>query len=156
MKGGKNNGHCVIPDDLKPVLQKIDEADAIIIGSPIYWGDITAETRAFFERFMFQVLNYEGEHFVGKKTKVACIYTMNATEDYYPELYKNYENWFNMFYQYVGMVLATETLQAKDYSRFYLGNAETEAYRKQRRETVFPETMKEAFELGVKICQRTE
>ena len=57
-------------DDLKPVLQAIDSADAVILGSPIYFGDITAESRAFFERFMFQVLNYEGPAFMDSKKKI--------------------------------------------------------------------------------------
>ena len=36
---GPHNGRCAVKDDLSPILKKIeDEADAIILGSPIYFG----------------------------------------------------------------------------------------------------------------------
>lgn len=153
IKGGKNNGHCVVNDDLKPVLRKIDEADALILGSPIYFGEMTACARAFYERFMFQVVNYEGQSFNSKKTKIAHIYTMNAPDGMMDSFIKQYEEMCNYFYQYVGTVAATETLQSDKYDRFYVGDEVNEAYKKQRRETVWPETMKQAYNLGKKVCQ---
>ena len=154
IKGGKNNGHCIINDDLKPVLQTIDKADALILGSPIYWSEMTGKARTFYERFMYQVTNYEGAAFIdrNRRLKVACIYTMNAPDGYMDELFQRYEQLYNLFYDYVGTVEATETLQVSDYSRFYVGEESTETYRKQRREKVFSEVMKQAYDLGIKIC----
>ena len=51
---GKSYGHCAQKDDLTPVFEAIGEADAILIGSPIYYSIITGETRSFLERLMFQ------------------------------------------------------------------------------------------------------
>ena len=118
-------------DDLKPVLQAIDSADAVILGSPIYFGDITAESRAFFERFMFQVLNYEGPAFMDSKKKIGCIYTINAPESYVADIAGKYEMLFGLFHQHAGYVAATETLQSDKYDRFYVGDAANEAYKKQ-------------------------
>ena len=50
---------CILRDDLTAVLDKAHEADAIILGSPIYFSEITGEARSFLERFLFQYLNYE-------------------------------------------------------------------------------------------------
>lgn len=44
LRGNKTNGICAIRDDLRPVLEKIHEANAVIIGSPIYYGNLTGET----------------------------------------------------------------------------------------------------------------
>lgn len=154
VKGSKNAGHCMINDDLKPVLEKIDEADGIILGSPIYFSDITAEARAFFERLMFQVLNYEGQPFTDGKLRVGCIYTMNAPDGYMNGLYQKYAQLFGMFYIYVGTVASTETLQVKDYGRFYLNSA-MESARKARREKQFPVDLQNAYELGKKIAQQS-
>ncbi len=45
------NMKCVIEtDNLNEIFQKCAEADAILIGSPVYFADITANTKAFIER----------------------------------------------------------------------------------------------------------
>jgi len=82
-KKNKNAGHCIWNDDLKAVLEKVDQADALIIGSPVYYADVTAEVRAFLERFLYQYQNYDtgGTNFKGH-LKAACIYTMNVPEEY--------------------------------------------------------------------------
>jgi multimeric flavodoxin WrbA len=36
LKDGKSYGRCAVNDDLKPILNKVHDADAIILGSPIY------------------------------------------------------------------------------------------------------------------------
>ena len=42
---------CILEDDLFPYYQKIKEADAVIIGCPVYSGGINAAASAFLERF---------------------------------------------------------------------------------------------------------
>jgi multimeric flavodoxin WrbA len=42
---------CLLEDDLKPYYQKIKEADAVVLGSPIYMSDINAMMVSFIERF---------------------------------------------------------------------------------------------------------
>ena len=152
VRDGKSLGHCAVNDDLKPVLESIDKADGLIIASPIYFGDITAETRAFYERLMFQYLNYEGAFFYNGKLKVACIYTMNAPQGYMDSFYKKYADTYNWYFEYVGTAAATETLQTDDYDRFYLGKA-SEAAKKERRENVFPDECQKAYELGKVLAQ---
>ena len=46
------------------------EADALLVGSPIYFGDVTGETRSFFERLWFPGLAYDKARTV-KSTKSA-------------------------------------------------------------------------------------
>jgi len=41
---------CVLDDDFEPIYIKMVEADAIIIGSPVYYGSATAETMALLAR----------------------------------------------------------------------------------------------------------
>jgi multimeric flavodoxin WrbA len=41
---------CPIKDDMKPIYEKMIAADAIIIGSPVYFGSSTALVKAFLER----------------------------------------------------------------------------------------------------------
>jgi multimeric flavodoxin WrbA len=57
----KTSGRCVSKDGLSEVLDKIHKADGLILGSPIYLGDLTAGFRALYERLIFQYLTYNKE-----------------------------------------------------------------------------------------------
>ena len=46
----KSHDGCSIKDDMTPIYEAIEEADALIIGSPIYMCEETACTKAFIER----------------------------------------------------------------------------------------------------------
>jgi multimeric flavodoxin WrbA len=48
--GCDKTGVCVIQDDMQDLYPKIDIADVIIIGSPIYFYNVTAQTKAFIDR----------------------------------------------------------------------------------------------------------
>ncbi len=41
LRGGKSYGKCAVRDALTPVLQKAEEADALILGTPVYFGGTT-------------------------------------------------------------------------------------------------------------------
>ncbi len=49
--GCAHDNICIIKDDMTELREKIVEADALVIGSPNYFGGINAQTHAFFERF---------------------------------------------------------------------------------------------------------
>jgi len=57
-KTGKSYGKCAVKDGLTPVLKKVNEADVIILGSPIYFGTVTGEMRSFMERLFFPLMTY--------------------------------------------------------------------------------------------------
>jgi multimeric flavodoxin WrbA len=57
--------NCPIDDDLMPIYRKMKEADAIIIGSPVYFQGSSALTRAFLERSGYISLQ-NGRAFAGK------------------------------------------------------------------------------------------
>ncbi len=41
---------CPIDDDMQQVYQKLKGADAIIVSSPVYFGSVTAQVKALFDR----------------------------------------------------------------------------------------------------------
>lgn len=41
---------CPIDDDMQEVYRKLKEADAIIVSSPVYFGSVTAQVKALFDR----------------------------------------------------------------------------------------------------------
>lgn len=56
---------CKLKDDMKELREKIVEADALVIGSPNYFGGINALTHAFLERF-YQFRHREAMTVAGK------------------------------------------------------------------------------------------
>lgn len=47
----RNNGACIIGDDMTSLLApKLLAADALVLGSPVYFNNVTAQMKAFIDR----------------------------------------------------------------------------------------------------------
>lgn len=155
--GGKHYGRCVQKDDLKPILDEMSQADGIILGSPIYFSDVTGNMRCFLERLMFPFVAYSKTETVEhKRMPVACIYTMNASEDIsyqigYHDLHDHFERALDMVFKKPKHLYVYETYQFRDYSR-YVSDAFDENERREIRKNRFPKDLENAFELGRKIA----
>lgn len=155
--GGKSYGKCPVQDDLAEIFKRVEEADALILGSPIYWGRVTGEMAAFMDRLLFQYVEYSDSHrsFFPKKINTGFIYTMNVTE----EMLKTYgmdkhielnEIAMRMAFGATESLLSFDTYQFKDYSKVVATAFDVEA-KANRREEVFPIDCKKAFDMGVKF-----
>ena len=149
-----NLGKCVCKDGLTPVLDAIRKADGLIIGSPNYLGDVSAGFRALFERLIFQALTYKTEFrsYNEKQIPVLMIMTSNASEDYYAQIgydvmLQRYQGSLGTFVGPTKILISSDTLQVKDYSRYHWTMFSPEA-KKERHEKVFPDDKKKAFTLG--------
>ena len=47
-----NEGNCVIDDDMQKLYDKLMDADALIVGSPTYYMDISGAIKCFIDRSM--------------------------------------------------------------------------------------------------------
>lgn len=65
---------CRVKDSISELLRDTFHADGIVFASPIYYLNVTAQLRAFWERLL-----YPGHS--PKKIPTAVIYTMNMTEE---------------------------------------------------------------------------
>lgn len=152
-KREKNLGQCIYKDGLAPVLEEIRKADGLIIGSPNYLGDFSAAFRSLYERLVFQYITYntEVQSYNNHRIPVLLIMTSNAPDDSYMELMNKYKAVFDSFIGPTEILAVGETMQVSDYSQFNwtMFNAED---RKVKRETVFPEQCRKAFEAGVRLA----
>jgi multimeric flavodoxin WrbA len=46
----KSTGECSIYDDMRDITSKLREAHGIIIGSPVYFGNVTSQIKMFIDR----------------------------------------------------------------------------------------------------------
>lgn len=158
--GGKSYGKCAMRDDLTPVLERVEQADALVLGSPIYFGSVTGELRSFIERLLFQYLRYTKDHrtTVPHPIKTAWVYTTNCPEQFYENVgYDRYFKENEQLMRFLGgaaeTIYAAETLQFQDYSKVDSGMFDVPA-RQKRHEEVFPQDLQKAYELGVRFAAK--
>lgn len=160
LKGGKSYGKCAYKDDLTPVLEKIENADAVILGSPIYFGNVTGEMKSFMERMAFQYLVYDENYssLVEKKKTIGFIYTMNVTENIakewgYDRVLSANEKYFERLFGASEALLVTDTYQFNDYSK-YVAPKFDESAKATRRQEEFPSDCEKAFDMGVRFITK--
>ena len=157
-RGGKSYGRCAMQDGLTPVLDKIATADALVVGSPVYFGSVTGETRSFMERLLFPYLTYTVPYgtLFPKKLATAFIYTMNVTEERSREF--GYEYFIKSNERYAQLLLGTaeslcafDTCQVDDYSKVVIESFDP-VHKAKRRAEALPLDCQRAFEMGRRLA----
>jgi multimeric flavodoxin WrbA len=64
---------CSIQDDMQSIYKKLQEADAWVIASPVYWFTMSAQTKLWMDR-CFALLPHMEEIFVNKRIAIAMTY----------------------------------------------------------------------------------
>ncbi len=151
---GKYYGTCPIKDDLHTLLPKLWKSDAIVFGSPIYFGNVTGQMRSFLERLIFPKFVY-GKETLAKKKPTAFIYTMNVTkefsdEQYTQSVYSTIERFIEYTFGKPYSYKAYDTYQFKDYSLYEHYIFDVDAKKKQKEEQ-FPKDLEEAYNIGVQL-----
>ena len=154
---GRSSRICLFPDDLKPLLEEVASADGLAVATPIYMGDMTAQTKAFLERLVFPWLSYENFSVAApKRIPVVFLYTMNASEDFLPMLIPHLEfteklvgNGFDLMER----VAACFTAQVKDYSRYEMAGCDPDA-RMRYREAHWSADLKKASDSGRNMAKK--
>ena len=64
-KGGHDGG-CVIKDDMQKVYDSIEHADVLVLGSPVYMGQMSAQAKIFTDRLFAHISPRFSPHFKEK------------------------------------------------------------------------------------------
>ena len=73
---------CKFKDQLSPILEEISQANGLVLGSPIYFGDVTGQMRTFLERLAFPWLSYNDYSLIApRRMPVVLIETMNGSPE---------------------------------------------------------------------------
>ncbi|HEX3007615.1 MAG TPA: flavodoxin family protein [Bacteroidales bacterium] len=160
VKNGTNYGKCSIHDDLEPIFKDIENADAIVLATPIYYRTVSGEMKSFIERLLFPYVTYTTPPITlfPKKIKVGFIYTMNNNET---EMKENgidkHLSVFEMVSQWafgpIEKLYSFDTFQFPDYSKFVADRFDPIKKAKQR-DDAFPFDCKKAFDMGIRMTQK--
>ncbi|MTK09414.1 MAG: flavodoxin family protein [Hungatella sp.] len=159
-KDGPSYGSCAWKDDLSPVLSKIKEADAIILGSPIYLCDITGQMHAFLERLIFPYVTYtEGyKSLFERKIKTGIIYTMNVTAEQMEErgfrsTLDGIESFIKRAFGHSESLFSYDTYQFDNYEK-YVVTVFDEHHKAMVRENQFPKDCLMAYDMGKRFTMQ--
>lgn len=158
-KGG-NLGYCAMRDDLNEVLEKIIHCDVLLLGTPVYFRNLTGEMLSFLERLLFSSMTYNTGHpstFPGKLSS-AFFYTMNVSaeameRDGYPALFERYRFLLERLGGPSEIFVSNDTYQFDDYTR-YEASMFDEVHKAKVHAEQFPIDCQKAFELGARLVER--
>jgi len=157
LKGGKSFGKCAVQDGLTPILAKAIEADALLIGFPIYMGAVAGMTQSFLERLIYPLWDAENMGtLLKRRIPTGLICTMGASETRMKEMGLDSRirtvELIALALGSVESLIVPDTYQFDDYSRYAhppIVNVEEKA---ERRRTVFPQECEKAFEMGARLA----
>lgn len=158
---GLEDHRCTYRDGLTPVLERVREADALVLGTPIYLYQTTAGFAAFMERLLFPEVTYRKDlsTFCERPVPTAFIYTMNAGEDYIEEMRRSYGRYEQLTANLLRSVPesydSVNTWQYSDYDRFEHSAFDVESKRVLR-ERVFPVDRENCRRMGERLVDRIE
>ncbi len=151
---GKVSNVCKFKDALTPILEEIAQADGLVLGSPIYFGQITGQMQAFLERLAFPWLSYNDYSMTApKKMPVVLMETMNGLpENNNSQGYGSLEYCITAALGQPEHINAYNTYQVKSYDRFELASFSEESKR-QYREDNWEKDLQKAREAGRKMAE---
>jgi multimeric flavodoxin WrbA len=88
---------CVVEDDLKSVYESIRGADILVLASPVYFGDLSAQMKCLWDRtYAWFNPDFSTRLAPGKKS-VMFLAQANPAENMFDDIYPRYERWLKMF-----------------------------------------------------------
>lgn len=155
--GGKNYGRCAQRDGLAPLLARVAEADVLILGSPMYFQTETGAMRSFLERLFFPYFPYtaEPQTIFPRKVPTGLIYAMGITDAVLPDnpvsrSIASTKRYLTIIFGSCEVVTCTDTYQFDDYAKYYAPRFDP-VVKARRREEVFPQDCRRAFDLGARL-----
>ena len=93
-------GDCIINDEVHDVLQKVKEADAVVIGSPIYMMQVTGPVKNLYDR-LYPLMDINCTPRYGRK-KFVAVYSQGTPD---PDMYRSYFDYTAAMYPAYGFDL---------------------------------------------------
>lgn len=155
---GKRVDSCQYKDGLTDILAECAASDGLVIASPIYYGEITAMARAYWERLTFPWLSYaNGSFSAPKKMPVTFIYTMNGMpengEDVRKQTMRNVEFMTGLALGHeVEVIQANNTTQVNNYAIFDFADGTAEA-KKRWRDEHWEQDLQKAYDAGKRMAE---
>jgi multimeric flavodoxin WrbA len=98
-----HGGQCATDDDMQELYKELKESDGFVVGSPLYFGEMSAQTKLFIDR-LFAFYNPEAEDM--ERKKVAFTFSQGNPDDVFSDYYEYISNVFEMVYDLVDVLVS--------------------------------------------------
>lgn len=88
---------CCLDDDLAQVLEALGKADILVLASPVYFGDLSSQMKAFFDR-TYCCINPDFSCRLPAGKKAVMILTQaNPDPAQFEDIFPRYERWLKLY-----------------------------------------------------------
>ena len=111
----RESGICIHEDDMTPLYDEIQSSDAMVIGSPVYMWQVSAQTKTFLDRLVLFVKPDFSTRLNGPKGLVLAFTQGNPDVHAFKTYFDYLENLFSfLHYDVKGTIVAAGTKQEND------------------------------------------
>ncbi|OHS95432.1 NADPH-dependent FMN reductase [Tritrichomonas foetus] len=153
----ETSGKCYYKDNLSPILEEVNSADALLFGSPVYYGLPASNLTSFLERALYSNDMF-GETSVKKKMKTGLIFTMHCTKKFaseerkYDPVFERMREYIQKIFGHCEVVNSYNTSITPNYEKYAVYSWVDPVAKKKAIKEVLPEDLKRAYDLGRRIC----
>ena len=134
----KQTGECLQDDDMQTFYSALGETKVLVLGTPIYFDHVSAQTKLFLDR-LYPYLGPDLEHRFPKGVKAVLILTW---EDQKPNAYDNVKTWLQDRLSFYFDIETIEVIKA-------FGTGKTPVSKNS-------ELLNKAFDIGVRLSEYFE
>jgi len=89
---------CVVNDDMQKLYDALSQSDGLVLGSPVYMGQMSAQAKIFTDRLFAQITPRFSPHFKEENAgkKLALVFTQGNPD---PGLFKTYYDYTKDMFQ---------------------------------------------------------
>jgi multimeric flavodoxin WrbA len=95
---GETGRGCVINDDMQKLYVALEQADVLVLGSPVYMGQMSAQAKIFTDRLFAQISPRFSPHYQEKavKKKLVLVFTQGNPD---PGMFQTYYDYTKSMFQ---------------------------------------------------------
>jgi len=96
---------CVVRDDMQPLYAALKESDTLVLGAPIYMGQMCAQAKIFIDRLFAQITPRFSPRFKEENTgkKLILVFTQGNPD---PLMFREYIDYTKKMFQLLEFVVA--------------------------------------------------
>jgi multimeric flavodoxin WrbA len=138
---------CFWRDELSPLIERIFDADCVLIAAPIFFSQPTSHYMALLERLIYCMVSYKtGNKFKGK-VNVGLFYTINYPMDYFEKSVRSHMKQSEDLLKMLNGNVVIETYQNISKN---MSSSSTDDELKLKREQ-FARDLESVFEIGAEL-----
>ena len=138
---------CFWRDELSPLIERIFDADCVLIAAPIFFSQPTSHYMALLERLVYCMVSYKtGNKFKGK-VNVGLFYTINYPMDYFEKSVRPHMKQSEDLLKMLNGKVVIETYQ--NISRNMSSNSTDDELKLKKEQ--FTSDLESVFEIGAEL-----